>query len=309
MDNNGKDYGCFAEWNPEEILPQGMENQTSMKFSLICCLQQIMTVSQCALGDDGKAMLRGEFSSISLIHNNLPHLVPTPLGWGKFEKSLDSTMETYYLIEDFLDMDVSIPDPSKVTAAIADLHRSIPSPNGMWGFHVATCDGKVIHTVTWTKTWREFYTNLLLGTIKNGNEKNGVWPDFERATKHLVDKVIPRLLDDLTFDGEPIKPTFLHGDLWAGNIATLRENGEIVLFDSGGFYGHNEFDISTWRCIFNRAIEHHVFSRHYMQHYEPAEPVEEWDDRNRLYSLKYILNYSINHPNENARETLVVIHF
>jgi protein-ribulosamine 3-kinase len=257
---------------------------------------------QCALGDEGLAMMRGEFNSISLIYKHLPHLVPTPLGWGKFKKSLDPTMETYYLIEDFLDMDLTIPEPAKVSLAIAELHQSIPSPNGMWGFHVTTCDGKVPHTVTWTKTWREFYTNLLLGTIKNGNDKNGVWPEFERATERLVEKVIPRLLDNLTFDGEPIKPVFLHGDLWVGNIATLQENGEIILYDSGGFYGHNEFDISTWRCIYNGTMQSHIFTRNYMQYYEPAEPVEEWDDRNRLYSLKYIMNYSINHPNENARE-------
>lgn len=248
-------------------------------------------------------MMRGEFNSMSLIHKALPHLVPTPHGWGKYKKSIDPDVETYFLLEDFLDMDLSIPEPWQVAAAVAELHKAIPSPNGLWGFHVTTCDGKVPHTVTWTRTWREFYSNLLLGTIKNGNDKNGIWPELEQAAEQLVDKVIPRLLDNLTHDGKPIKPYFVHGDLWVGNIATSQEDGEILLYDSGGFYGHNEYDISTWRCIYNRAVQNNVFARHYMQHFEPAEPAEEWDDRNRLYSLKYIFNYSINHPNENARET------
>lgn len=248
-------------------------------------------------------MMRGEFNSISLIYSRLPHLVPEPLGWGKFKKSINPTMETYYFIEEFLDMDLQGPDPSKVSAAIAEMHKSIPSPNGMWGFHATTCDGKVPHTVTWTKTWKEFYTNLLLGTIRHGNEKNGVWPEFEQVVQRLVDKVMPRLLDNLTFDNEPIQPTFLHGDLWSGNIATLQESGEIILFDSGGFYGHNEFDVSTWRCVYNRAAQARLFSRYYIQYYEAAKLAEEGDDKNRLYSLKYIMNYFINHPNENARET------
>ncbi|KAL4923078.1 uncharacterized protein BDV17DRAFT_296712 [Aspergillus undulatus] len=165
---------------------------------------------QCALGDEGMAMMRGEFTSISLIHKHLPTLVPKPHGWGKYQKSLDSSQVTYFFMEDFLDMDIIIPEPGRCTARIAELHRAIPSPNGMSGFSVTTCDGKVPHTVGWTSTWTEFYTNLLLGVIKHGNDQNGVWPEFERATSRLVDKIIPRLLDNLTFNGEPIKPTFLH---------------------------------------------------------------------------------------------------
>lgn len=248
-------------------------------------------------------MMRGEFNSISLIHKHLPNLVPEPLGWGKFKRSIDPTKDTYYFIETFLDMDLNDPDPPKVSDAIAQLHRSIPSPNGMWGFHVTTCDGKVPHTVTWTKTWKEFYVNLLLGTMKHGNDKNGVWPEFEQVTQHLIDEVVLRLLDNLTHNGEPIRPTFLHGDLWSGNIATLQENGEIILFDSGGFFGHNEFDVSTWRCVYNHAAQAQLFTRYYQEYYTAAEPVKEWDDRSRLYSLKYIMNYFINHPHEDARET------
>lgn len=38
-------------------------------------------------------------------------------------------------------------------------------------------------------------------------------------------------------------------------------------------------------------------------HYPPAQPVEEFDDRNRLYSVKGALNYSAGHPGCIVRRT------
>lgn len=38
--------------------------------------------------------------------------------------------------------------------------------------------------------------------------------------------------------------SLIHGDLWGGNMGTLLETGEIVLFDAGCYYAHNEMDIA-----------------------------------------------------------------
>jgi len=43
-----------------------------------------------------------------------------------------------------------------------------------------------------------------------------------------------------------------------------------------------------------------------MERYKPAEPIEEWDDQNRLYGLKYNLNYSAGHPGSVTRQALVL---
>lgn len=41
-----------------------------------------------------------------------------------------------------------------------------------------------------------------------------------------------------------------------------------------------------------------VYYDNYMNHFPPAEPAEEWEEGNRLYSLKYSLNHSAGHPGD-----------
>jgi protein-ribulosamine 3-kinase len=247
-------------------------------------------------------MMLGEFTAISTIYEKMPHFVPAPLGWGKYVTSPIDGVDTYFFIEDFLDMEISIPEPLQFTSKVAEMHQTITSPNGMFGFPVVTCDGKVPHTVDWEKSWAVFFTNLLRGVLRIDTEVNGVWPEMEAAANQLFSAVIPRLLGVLQSDGREIKASLIHGDLWGGNIGTLVETGEIVLFDAGSYYAHNEMDTAMWRCGRHQYIRSRVYTRNYMRNFEPAEPTEEWDDRNRLYSLKYNLNYAIGHPGNVARD-------
>jgi protein-ribulosamine 3-kinase len=155
-------------------------------------------------------MMRGEFTAISTIHAILPGLVPKPLGWGKYKAQYP---ETYFFIEDFIEMDAGgAPEPQQFTARVAELHKKGTSPNGMFGFPVTTCDGKVPHQTGWEKSWAVFFSKLLRGVMDVDAETNGVWPELEVAAKHLTDKVIPRLLGVLQSDGRNIKPSLIHGD-------------------------------------------------------------------------------------------------
>jgi hypothetical protein len=42
---------------------------------------------------------------------------------------------------------------------------------------------------------------------------------------------------------------------------------------------------------------------HYLRHFPAAEPVDEFDDRNRLYSIKVAINYSAMRPGSVRRKT------
>ncbi len=64
-------------------------------------------------------------------------------------------------------------------------------------------------------------------------------------------------------------------------------------------------ELGIWRCQWGHFFRDQAYSRSYMEQYEPAEPAQEWDDRNRLYSLKYNLNYSAGHPGNVTRQTSV----
>ncbi|GAW17445.1 hypothetical protein ANO14919_069020 [Xylariales sp. No.14919] len=157
-------------------------------------------------------------------------------------------------------------------------------------------------TVTWEKSWAASFTHQLKDVIGYDNETNGAWPELEAACNQLIDKVIPRLLGVLQSDGRDIKPSLIHGDLWERNVGIDMETGEPVLFDAGSTYAHNEMEFGTWRCSWAFYFNSPIYTRMYQQHIEPSEPAEEWDDRNRLYSIHPYLTDSAGHPGSGSRQ-------
>lgn len=112
----------------------------------------------------------GEFKSVTKIHSLLPGLVPAPHGWGKYRAG---SSDTYFFQSDLLDIDTSAPEPTHFTARLSELRRKSQSPNGMLGFEVTTCDGKLPLTVAWEKSWATFFGKLLRGVLRLDTEVNG----------------------------------------------------------------------------------------------------------------------------------------
>ena len=92
-----------------------------------------------------------------------------------------------------------------------------------------------------------------------------------------------------------------------GNVGTRLETGDVILYDAGSYYAHNEMELGIWRCQWGQFFRADVYSMNYRRNYKAAEPLDEWDDRNRLYSLKYNLNYSGGHPGNVTRQTYVTL--
>ena len=90
-----------------------------------------------------------------------------------------------------------------------------------------------------------------------------------------------------------------------GNIGTSLSTSSPILYDASSYYAHNEMDLGIWRCAWHTHFRDPIYTRSYLENYPPAEPKEEWEDRNRLYSLKYNLNYSAGHVGNVCRETYV----
>jgi protein-ribulosamine 3-kinase len=247
-------------------------------------------------------MILGEFTSISTIHAVVPDLVPPPVGWGKCKSSAP---DTYFFIEEYIDMDFSAPDPVRFTARVAEMERKGTSPNGMFGFPVVTCDGKITHNTEWESSWAVFYSKLLRNTLEVDAEINGRWPELDAAAEQVINGVIPRLLGVLQADGRTLKPSLIHGDLWGGNVGTSLETGDVVLFDAGSYYAHNEMELGIWRCEWGQYFKAEVYFRNYLRNFEPAEPADEFDDRNRLYRLKYDLVFAGCFPGSVTRQRRV----
>jgi protein-ribulosamine 3-kinase len=233
--------------------------------------------------------------------------VPKPAAWGEYNSD---EVKVYFFLGDFHDMDLSVPpNPAEFISKVAQFHMQSSSPTGMFGYQVPTVIGKLERTVTWTKSWAESFTFQLRDVIRFDNETNGTWPELDAACKQLIDVVIPRLLGALQSEGRDIKPTLIHGDLWEQNVGIDMETGDILLFDPGCTYAHNEMEFGTWRCTWAFHFNSPVYMRLYHNYMEPSEPAEEWDDRNRLYSIHPYLTDSAGHPGSGSRQMSVITPF
>lgn len=257
-------------------LPSGSEEQYFLKS---------------APGDDGRTLMEGEFNAMSEIHKWGPDLVPKPHSWGKYAIE---DLEAYFFIAEFIDMRQGMPRPRQLCTRLARLHRESQSPNGQFGFHITTCQGRVPQAVSWEKNWTTFFTKLLQHVTDLDFQRNGHWEALDKLERRLASHVIPRLLDALADDGRTVKPCLIHSDLWEGNCGTGWNNGNVYIFDAAAFYAHNEMEVGNWRCYYNK-ISNKAYSRAYLRQYCPSEPKYEWSDRNRLYSIYYNVIYSVNH--------------
>jgi protein-ribulosamine 3-kinase len=255
---------------------------------------------KCAPERHGRTLLEGEYNSMFELHNWAPDLVPNPHSWGRC--ALEDP-EAYFLLIEYIDIIEQMPDPEQLCSKLSRLHRESHSPNGQFGFHITTCHGRIPQSLSWEKNWTTFFTKLFQHATKVDFEFNGSWEELDRLEQRLISQVIPRLLGALEKDGRTIKPSLTHADLWEGNIGTSSENRNVYIFDPAAFYAHFEMDIAYWRSYHNR-ISNRIYLRTYLRYCSPSEPKDEWDDRNRLYSVYYNVIYSANHltPGKTGRQ-------
>lgn len=207
---------------------------------------------------------------------------------------------------EFLDLIAEHPDPENISRVIAKLHKRSAgtSPEGKFGFRVPNCHGKFVQTNRWDADWSRYFTTLITAFYDADVAANGTEPDYESAFNTLKKHVIPRLLKPLQEGGRVLQPCLVHGDLWHGNIGLRGDAGTegdredpvpdgqqpVVVYDASMFYGHNEYEVGTWRTVFVAFDE--SYREKYKLHFPPSEPVEEWDDRNRLYSIPFNITHS-----------------
>ncbi|MEN8788493.1 MAG: fructosamine kinase family protein [Flavobacteriaceae bacterium] len=136
-----------------------------------------------------------------------------------------------------------------------------------------------------------------IGSLSQTNNKHLNWVDFyveerlepqlEMARKKALlsseelpsSEVMKNTLNEIA---AKVKPSLLHGDLWAGNYLISSE-GEPYLIDPATYFGHSEIDIAMSRLFGG-------FQDSFYQAYEEVLPSEgPVDDRIRVYQLYYLL--------------------
>lgn len=243
-------------------------------------------------------MFSGEFLALQKMHKLMPESCPEPFGWGKYQLSHD----TYFVVMEFLFFLTKGPEPEKIVELVANLHKSTAgtSPDKKFGFHAPTCHGRILQPNGWDENWARFFTTLLTVFYDADMKVNGELAGYKEGFVTLREHVIPRLLGALQEEGRELLPCLIHGDLWQENIGVNTKTGDPVLYDPALFYGHNEFEMGMWRTSFV------PFDKNYREQYAirfpPSEPIGEWEDRNRLYSVFFHLSHSA-HWAEAAEET------
>ncbi|MCJ1375990.1 hypothetical protein MMC20_007228 [Loxospora ochrophaea] len=198
-------------------------------------------------------------------------------------------------------MSKHLPEPTQFCAKLADLHAKSVSPTGKFGFQVPAVQGIVAQKVDWNSSWASLFGTMLADLVQQDIAKNGPWPELEQAFEETRAIVIPRLLGVLETGGRTLKPCLIHGNMWEGNCGTELETGAVRIYDAGSFYAHNEMELGLWRSERIR-LRSKAYMRQYLRNFGVSEPVDEFEDRIRCYSIKYNLAHSCHHAGSYVRE-------
>ncbi|KAL8673456.1 MAG: hypothetical protein Q9168_002123 [Polycauliona sp. 1 TL-2023] len=269
---------------------------------------------QGALGDRGRAMMRGTFESEQALYLFAPNNIPKPVAWGTYAQEPNK----HFYICEYFNMTDDLPDIQKFCTLVAQIHKDSMgrSPfSNKYGFPVTTYLANIGNDNSWCDSWEEWYARALKRILEEEEKSHG--PDEELAilTTAMFEKVIPRLLRPLETGGRRIQPCLIHSDLWPGNVKPDAVTDEPMFFDSCAFWGHNEgvfaperfrnspfetdqstADLGPWRAPRYRLGRSYMDEYH--KHIPISAPVEDWDDRNALYAMRYDLLVSALFPED-----------
>lgn len=180
--------------------------------------------------------MHGEFVSMTLIHEAMPHLCPKVYAWGTYE----SDPNIHFLLCAFVEMDQPPCALETFPKLVAELHKTAVAPDGKFGFPLTTYYGRLKRDNTPCDTWEEYFTRNLNVMFDHEEVAQGFDEEFARLRDIVVKVVVPRLLRPMETQGRKLIPRLIHGDLWDGNTGTDLETGAPLLFDAASIYAHNE---------------------------------------------------------------------
>ncbi|KAK2017515.1 hypothetical protein LZ32DRAFT_614231 [Colletotrichum eremochloae] len=188
---------------------------------------------------------------------------------------------------DFLVTRGSRPRPEDLCYRIATIHRDSVSPiPNKFGFPTYTYHNNIPQLADWDSDWARFFAKMLKHACELETATHGPWLSRHPGFATLFEQTIPRLLGALQSEGRFIKPSLVHGNLSPRNMRENVATASPILFGFASLYAHNEYELGAWCC---RELGWPYF-KEYRRHFPPSEPTEQWNDRIRLYSIKFNLN-------------------
>ncbi len=215
------------------------------------------------------AMFEAESEGLAEITNTKSVRVPQPICLGTHDSQS-------FLVLEYLDIVHSAGKSEELLGRqLAAMHRSTTNE---FGWRRDNTIGSTPQINTREPDWVTFYRKYRLRFQFELAEKNGYGGNLLRRAEQLLEKL------PLFFASYQPLSSLLHGDLWGGNHAALRD-GTPVIFDPAVYYGDRETDIAMTELFGG-------YSPEFYSAYNEAWPLDAgYRVRKNLYNLYHVLNH------------------
>lgn len=212
------------------------------------------------------AMFEAEAEGLAAIAATQTVRVPRALGTG-------STATQAFLVLEWLEL-APASRAAALGCAVAAMHRATAE---RFGWHRDSTIGTTPQPNGWFDDWPAFFRERRLAPQLELARRNG-HARFVRDGDRVLAAVDPLLR------AHHPAASLLHGDLWCGNAAALRD-GTPVLLDPAAYYGDRETDLAMTELFGG-------FEPAFHDAYRAQWPVAEGYPRRRtLYNLYHVLNH------------------
>lgn len=214
-------------------------------------------------------MFEAEAEGLAELARSQSVRVPRPICFG-------THADRAFLVLEYLEIGGTNPDSDEILGRqLAAMHRST---NARFGWARDNTIGSTPQINAPETDWVVFFRERRLRFQLELAAENGHASGLQALGEKLLDK-LPAF-----FVGDRPQPSLLHGDLWGGNHATLRD-GTPVIFDPAPYYGDREADIAMTELFGG-------FGPRFYAAYREAWPLDAgYGVRKHLYNLYHILNH------------------
>ena len=214
-----------------------------------------------------RAMFEAEVRGLQALASSNTLRVPKSVCFG------ENPVQSYIVLE-YLDM-TGRADQHILGEQLAAMHRVTAK---RFGWEINNTIGATHQPNDWMDNWLTFWREQRLGFQLQLAAQNGYGGELQSLGEKLLLEM-PKL-----FSGREIKASMLHGDLWGGNVAGLKD-GTPVIFDPAFYYGDREADIAM-TYVFGG------FGPEFYASYQNAFPLDDgFAVRKTFYNIYHIINH------------------
>lgn len=217
-----------------------------------------------------ESMFSAELAGLSEMYDSHTIRVPQPFCAG-------STKQHAFIVMEALTLGGHSPQSMQQLAHnLAALHRQAESSH-RYGWSIDNTIGSTPQINRWQQDWIKFWREQRLGFQLRLAADHGYRGKLQQSGEQLMAHL------DAFFPTAPL-PVMLHGDLWSGNYALLKD-GTPVIFDPAFYYGDRESDIAMTELFGG-------FPASFYQAYNEVYPLPpEYSVRKTFYNLYHIINH------------------